>query len=290
MSNGNGDFSLRQMLAEQTQRVLVRGQRFGRFDQIRQRHFWSSYLFVGSSIAAGAYEIFKSIPGYIGQGYAVPLTIRETNWMGAGRVPDNQNIVITEIGVTLKRPPAAWQFTESEGVLDENTPGQPFNPPPPQSSIASSMSPAQVAVINGMAPILPFDAAAILNSGVLEMSFLTNNVPIGRLSDFSQSAGVNGFTTGPYGLPNISMHPGAITVAAGNFPPAYPAGDPVNGVPAAAFRRRLEVPILLQHGENCGMRINFPRDVQLAGISAGSTGWYEIRVDWWATESFAELS
>src|SRR5882672_8754152 len=100
--------SLKQMVTNQVDRVIRRGTRAERFDQLRSRHFWSSYLFLSDPtsniIQAGQYDIFKTIPSQTGQGYPtnVPLTLRETNWLNAGRVPDNQNFVITELGVTLK--------------------------------------------------------------------------------------------------------------------------------------------------------------------------------------------
>lgn len=287
------EYNLKESIERQVQKVLVRGQRFKAFDQIRQRHFWSSYLFApGTSylIQAAAYDIFKTIPGYIGQGYPIPLTTRETNWLGAGRVPDNQNIVITEIGVTIKRPPACPQLVEDEISGDfVQIPGQPFSNPP-SNGIAAAMNPAQVATINGVAPIHPMDAQAILYGGILEMSFLTNNVPLGLLADFSQSAGTVGFTSNPYFQSSFTGGwmggPGATDAPATTFM----MGDPTNGVPAAAFRRKLEIPILLQHGEQMGMRINIPRPIVMQPIEVGGTGWCEIRVDWWATESFAELS
>ena len=113
--------SLETMVQRQIQNVLRRGQRMERFDQLRQRHFWSTHLFaVGGTggagiIPAGVYDIFIIPVGLTGQGYpqATPLTLRETNWLNPARVPDNQNFVIVEIGCTIQRPPAA----------DANAPG-----------------------------------------------------------------------------------------------------------------------------------------------------------------------
>lgn len=272
--------SLRSMVENQVARVITRGQRAERFDRLRNRHFWSSYFFVADPVAltipAGAYDLFKTTPAGTGQGYPtnVPLTIRETNWLNAGRVPDNQNFVITEIGVTVKRPPS----TDGGGGS-----GPGF---PPTNGIWYNLTPAQQAFINAGAQnreVHPIDTMALLYGGVLEMSFLTNNVPLGLLADFSQSAGSivqSGIFAQYPDLPNN---------------PASYGGDAVNGVACAAFRRRLEVPILLQHGENMGMRINFPRPIQVQNTTANEdggfgTGWFEIRVDWWAYESFVDLS
>jgi hypothetical protein len=273
-----GSFSLKGMVQKQINKVLERGTRYGSFDQIRQRHFWSSYLFAGfagTSIPAGQYEIFKTPPGNIGQGYSIPLTLRETNWLGNGRVPDNQNFAITEIGVSLVRPPANPQgATHVPGAAFTNAPA---------NGIAASMTAGQVAAINGLAPVLPMDAQSILYGTVLEMGFLTNAVPLGFCSDFSQSGGMHGFSTGGYITADINA---ARAVPTEQLPP----GDPTNGAPAAAFRRKFEIPIMLQHGESMFMRINVPTAIPIQTLANGSSGWFEIRVDWWATESFAEKS
>lgn len=272
--------SLKSMVDKQVARVLERGSRMERFDQLRSRHFWSSYLFLRDpstgQIPSGQYDIFKVVPGGVGQGYPtnVPLSLRETNWLNGGRVPDNQNFVITEIGVTVKRPPAV-DANGSQGV--------PANAP--TNGIWANLTSAQQAQITGgaqLTEVTPQDAQAILYGTVLEMSFLTNNVPLGLCADFSQSAGAYQFMGGQ-GL--------------GTAPVGW-AGDSLNGVPAAAFRRKLEVPIMLQHGENMGMRLNIPRniDVMAPSVTVGKTTtvfgscWFELRVDWWAHESFVEKS
>lgn len=257
--------SLQGMVQRQVARVLARGQRLERFDQLRSRHFWSTYLFAvgaGNVIPVGVYDMFKAIPSQTGQGYPtnVPLSLRETNWLNSGRVPDNQNFVITEIGVEVKRPPA---------VDDTGTAGVPANAP--TTGIWNNLPGAIQALVAQNRQQHPQDVAGILYGMVLEMQFLTNAVPLGLLADFSQSAGAyqtenDGQAAGPQG------------------------GDPTTGVPAAAFRRKLEVPILLQHGENMGMRLNVPRPIDTLGLAAGGTGWFEVRVDWWAHESFVEKS
>jgi len=269
-----GPFDLQKSVQRQITRVLERGVRFGSFDQVRQRHFWSTYLFAGfagTSIPAGPYDIFKAIPGGIGQGYSIPLTTRETNWLGAGRVPDNQNFAITELGVTITRPPQNPQGSP-------HVPGAAFSNAP-ANGIAASMTAGQVAAINGLAPILPVDAQSILYGTVLEFTFLTNSVPLGLCADFTQSGGVYGWTTSPYINADVDCARAAPTEA-------LPPGDPTNGVPGAAFRRKLEIPILLQHGETASMRLNVPKAIPIQSLANGSSGWFEMRVDWWATESF----
>jgi hypothetical protein len=259
--------SLKQMVSKQVTEVLRRGQRMERFDQIRQRHFWSTYLFAygaGQEIQSGPYELFKVIGSQTGQGYpaGVTLTERETNWKGNGRVPDNQNFVIQEIGVSINRPPAP------AGPTIGPWPNAPLN------SIWANIPAATQLLINPQRPIHPQDAQSILYGTVLEMGFLTNNVPLGLCADFSQSSGV------------YSQRQQLKTVVANE----ELSGDPSNGIPSAAFRRKLEVPILLQHGEAMGMRLNILRNLPTLNLTSGGAGWAEIRVDWWATESFVELS
>lgn len=265
--------SVRGIVNRQVQKVLKKGQRLGSFDQIRQRHFWSTQLFIAdpttNKVAAGAYDIFKTIPGASGQGYPTNtnLTLRETNWLNAGRVPDNQSFAITEIGATIRTPPL-----ENPGALSS-------------TGIYSALTSAQKTyLLDGVARGLSAqDATHIAFGTVLEMSFLTNNVPLGLLADFSQSAGI--ITPG-------DNHPAA------NGDDNLGVSHAANGIPAAAFRRKLQVPILLSSGENMGMRLTVPRDIELMAptntIVAGSghhgKGWYEVRIDWWAIESFVEKS
>ena len=267
--------NLAAMVQNQVQKVLTRGQRFARFDQIRQRHFWSSYFFApgsGNPIPAGPYQIFQIQAGAAGQGYpaGISLTERETNWRGSGRVPDNQNFVIQEIGVQIKRPP---------GVDTAGSAGVPAFAP--TNSIYANLPGAVIAAgIAQNAPICADDAYNVLYGLVLEMGFLTNNVPLGLCADFSQSSGV----VAQEQLADAVGYPADQSTNRMHF------GDPVNGVPAAAFRRKLEVPILLQHGEAMGMRLVAPRAIPLRTLAEGGTGWLEVRVDWWATESFVEYS
>lgn len=267
MANPN---TLQNMVQKQVAEVLKRGQRFERFDQLRSRHFWSSYLFAygaGNPIAAGQYDIFKLTPGQSGQGYPanVPLTLRETNWLNAGRVPDNQNFVITEVGAQIVPIPGS-SFDDLLAPLGVPTDG-----------IYANLNATLLPLISPFKGVSPQDAYAMLMGTVLEMTFLTNSVPLGFLGDFSQSAGEYG--------------PGVIAGLSGDQTPGViPSPYTSNGVPAAAFRRKLEVPILLQHGESMGMRLNIHRAIPTMPLDNGGSGVLEVRVDWWAHESFTEKS
>jgi hypothetical protein len=274
--------SLKELVSRQVMKVLERGQRFERFDQVRQRHFWSTYMFTygaGNVINPGQYEIFKITSSMAGQGYppGITLTDRETNWKGNGRVPDNQNFVVSEMGVSLLTPPRI----DSDGTL-----GVPANAP--TDSIWSALTAAQQALVNPHAGINPTDAASILYGTVLEMGYLTNFVPMGVCADFSQSSGTyaqEGSASARYVAPGVA-NSNEFNAEGDNMQFVNPS----NGVPCAAFRRKLEVPILLQHGEATSMRLNIQRPIDTMTLAQGGAGWCEVRVDWWATESFVERS
>ena len=260
--HSNQPFSIERLVQRQTAKVLERGSRFSNFDRLRQRHFWSSYFFAPSTgvISAGPYDIFQVIPSGVGQGYpsSTPLSLLETNWRNSGRVPDNQNFVITEIGVTVKRPP---QVVFGGGTALAA----------PSDGIYANLTTAQQAAINPAIPLNGIDVQTVLYGATLEMKYLTNTIPMGLLADFSQSAG----TVSKNGSNTTGLSFG---------------GDALNGIASPAFRRKLEIPILLQHGESMGMRINVPQPLNLLSVANGGAGWLEVRVDWFAYESFVEMS
>lgn len=146
-------------IQSQSQRLLTTGRRFERFDQIRQRHFWSSALFIpdANGYITGKRQLFITPPGQNGQGFpsGVSLTERDTNWKSANRVPDNQNFELTELGVTV-------------GVVP--------------SAVKSDV---------GTLPIVPSGLVAngFLMNTVVSITYLTNSVPLGMASDFAQAAG-----------------------------------------------------------------------------------------------------
>lgn len=265
--------TIESMVKRQVGKVLRQGQRFERFDQLRQRHFWSSYLFAlgaGGVIQAGIYDIFRTVTSKIGQGYSVPLTLRETNWANENRIPDNQNLAIQEIGVTILRPPS---------VSGTNANGSGTATHVPSGSIYDSLSSSIKSGVNPVRPVHTDDAANVLYGTILGMTYLTNFVPLGLCADFSQSAGT-------YAQEQLVRVRDDLTTQA-----AQPnMGDPSNGIPAAAFRRKFRVPYLLQHGETAGMGLKVERPITLKSLAEGGNGWVEVRVDWWAVESFVEKS
>ncbi len=232
---------IQRSIKRQAQNLLETGRRFESFDQIRQRHFWSSCIFIadGNSYIDGARQLFVTPAGQNGQGFpsGVALDARDTNWKSSNRVPDNQNFEITELGVTV-------------GVL----------PAIPDVGIGE----------DEVMPPLARDANSFLQNSVLSITYLTNSVPLGMAADFAQASGP---AVGSY-VPN----PEASTGTANNR-------FQTNGFAAPALRRRFKIPILLQHGETFSFELALPRAVYMEE----STVVY-VRMDFWATESFAEKS
>lgn len=249
---------IRKSVGRQATKLLETGQRFTRFDQIRQRHFWSKYRFTPDAngfIASGEFDLFQTPVGQAGQGYAVPLTLLETNWPSANRVPDNQNFEITELGVSA-------QVQTSSLTVNGNE----FN-----SNVYHLLE------------------NELLRNTIVAITYLTNTVPLGMATDFAQSSG-----------PHIGMYsPGSmLTDDADLLPVVVP--DPrrcfvSNGAPGPGLRRKFKIPILLQHGETFRFTFLIPqgRGPYVARVDqddAATTPNIDIRLDFWATESFVEKS
>jgi hypothetical protein len=152
--------NIRSSIKSQARRVLEKGSRFDRFDQIRQRHLWSVYQFVpdvNGYVPSGEFKVFLTPDGQNGQGFpsGVALGPLETDFKGTGRVPDNQNLSISEIGVTLALCPPA---VTNEGLL------------------AGVVDPCIV-------------AASFFQNTLAAITYLTNTVELGFVEDFSQPAG-----------------------------------------------------------------------------------------------------
>lgn len=256
--------SIQQGIRKQARKVLVDGSRFKRFDQIRQRHFWSTYRLSTDSngfIASGTYNLFTTPAGQAGQGFTTQLTLRETNWVSANRVPDNQNFEITELGVSC---------------LQVNT-----------DTDARQNSPYPAAR----------EGELLRNMG-LAITYLTNQVPLGLCTDFAQASGcsVGEFhpaVPGAYSTTVGQGPPVTVSTSLGvNATPAtnvIPPGDTfyTNGFAAPGLRRRFKIPILLQHGET--FSFSFLIDPG-RGPWLGTSITLDCRMDFWATETFVEKS
>ena len=239
----------------QSSKLLRTGQRFDKFDQIRQRYFWSSYYFdtvaYSDYVNAGTYTLFTTPVGSNGQGFpsGQVITDRESNWKSQNRIPDNQNFEITELGCSVLSADFGTNLA-SDYLLRYPTP--------------SAM-------------------ANFFNSAVLSITYLTNSVPLGLLADFAQAGGP---AMGVGIAPVPGMTPDATTL------PSAQNMTFTNGFAAPALRRKFKIPILLQHGESFNFTIQVPRNTFVGdGLGAVATAApFLVRVDFYATESFVEKS
>lgn len=258
-------------IRNQASKVLQTGQRFTRFNQVRQRHFWSTYRLYPDAAGyfeSGEFDFFQVCAGQNGQGFPFELTLRETNWLGNNRVPDNENLIVTEFGLTAMIPLVA---------TEEASP----NPSVPTFALASDFC-------------YPGLEGAFLESSVLSIKYLTNEVSLGLGSDFAQASGpLHGFyaPSMPQTMPDdASWGAPYQTNRADN------RSLVTNGFPAPSLRRKLTIPILLQHGETFRMLLTLPPGrgpfawpPAIIGQAAFSSVFaLDIRLDFWATESFVE--
>lgn len=239
---------IRRSVSRQATRVLETGRRFVRFDQLRQRHFWSSHMFIPDGngyIASGTFQLFVTPEGSNGQGFpaGAVLTARETNWKSQNRVPDNQNFEITELGVSL-------------GIITPSM-GSVFDP--------AARDPSNEAV---------YDLVhnQFINNTTLSITYLTNSVPLGLVCDFGQASAAH---VGTYKA-NGGVTTGSIFRS--------------NGFPAPALRRRMKIPILLQHGETFSFQFDIAAGRSFFVGADIPQSAFVARMDFWATESFVEKS
>lgn len=149
--------NIKRSVNRQATDLLTTGQRFDRFDQIRQRHFWSNYNFevdAAGYLSSGDYKVFTTPSGQAGQGFPFALTDRETNWKSANRVPDNQNFEILELGISILPG-----FDGDGDVTD-----------PERNVISANI------------------ANTFLQNTILAIQYLTNEISLGLCSDFAQAS------------------------------------------------------------------------------------------------------
>jgi predicted transcriptional regulator len=245
--------NIRRSVNKQATSLLETGQRFARFDQIRQRHFWSDYNFEVDSagyINAGDYKLFTTPSGQAGQGFPFALTDRETNWKSANRVPDNQNFEILEVGVSILPG------------FDEQDPNDP-----------------EVYALTANI------ASVFLQNTILAIQYLTNEISLGLCSDFAQASApiMGSYISKPVNTAAVAGPPIVLELA------SLPQEFISNGFAAPGLRRRFKIPILLQHGETFTFNFKVPRAFYMDGLIDTDVS-FIARMDFWATESFVERS
>ena len=245
---------IRSSVSRQAKNVLVTGQRFKHFDQLRQRHFWSTHIFTPDSngyIRSGSFPLFVTPSGQSGQGFPAGsvLSERDTNWPQANPIPDNQNFEVNELGVTLGPVP------NLKGLGDGN------------AQLSHEPLPGNI-------------ANCFLHNTVLSIKYLTNEVELGLVQDFGQAAG-----------PMMGLYQARNGLPGGEVNEIPSTRYLTNGFAGPALRRRFKIPILLQHGETFSFLFIIPRSFHIGATDAAERQRaIYARLDFFATESFVEKS
>jgi len=264
--------SIRAMLSKQDEQLLRDGTLASmRYDQIRQRHIWSTFYltsgYQGSAIGATSMLLplemifFAATAGQSGQGLPVGFQLSEldTNFPGTGRVADDQNFIVWEMGVSIL-PMRADVVAGSNGAMTGNTPQ-------------------------------PDDCDRLLDDMIQNVRYLTNEVPYGPANCFQQSGGPM-FNVGSEldSAASFGLNVGQVKGGQGEDTTrqarwAQNAG-PMPAQPS--LRRKLDVPIYLQAKQTFAFKLTTYRQRQLMTLAQGGTCGFRVRIDWWAVESFRE--
>lgn len=287
MAGPNYAQSIANSISGQESKLLRKGELSDwRYSQIRQRHLWSNYHFIpqtpGSPILiatgvpivqANTYDTFVTLQNQSGQGLpqGFVMDAGDTNNLGAGRVPDDQNFAVWELGITI--------LPERQDVVN--------------NCIASGTGGAGVSLGN----LHPEDVDRILDEGVLQVKYLTNSVQLGHLKDFAQSGGPSIVVRSLLSSTAAAATVGGETSGGlneGNTAPSLQARisrlatNSGNTGPNPGTRRKLDVPIFLPATQTYSFQVAFYRPFQLRSKANGGTGCFQVRVDTWAVESFRQ--
>lgn len=270
--------SLSGMLSKQEDMLLRKGKLPDfQFDEIRQRHVWSTYYFTsgyaGSAINSSGvlapsnqYQLFSAVQGQNGQGMpqGFQLTSIDVSDNFALRIPDDQNFSVWEIGISFE--------------------------PLPQEIIDNSGG----AMLGG--ELHPHDVDLLAENIILDIKYVSSEVVYGPAREFTTSGGVA--MTGPslldysanadvLGAPDNQLR-GGQAVGPDRFPSVqHNAG---NQWPSPKLRRRLDVPLFLRNQQTFSVLLLVPRPVLLKTVAQGGTGGFRARVDFFCAESFRNRS
>lgn len=276
---------LQQDIRRQEENLLVRGQPpRDRFDTLRQRHIWSDYHFVsGTGLAirqdAGTgnvpvlqseiYRVFTNAAGQAGQGLPAgfQLTQLDTNFIGSGRVPDQQNFAVWELGVSVleQRADVVLASPTTRGA------GQPH----------------------------PDDVDKFLTECIVRIKAISQVVPLGHAADFCEpgapsmvapslldysATGV--VAAGPPAGGVGGMGAGSITAQPWSLQVPHLSSNGGGGVASPGSRLKLDVPIFLPAQTQFEIQLVIKRPFVLRSLQNGGTCGFRVRVDFWAAESY----
>jgi hypothetical protein len=243
--------SIGSQIKNQSQSLLRTGDRLGKFDQIRQRHFWSTAKVTPDAngyVQSTDLYLFQTPAGQAGQGFSTALTDLDTNFAGAGRVPDNQNLEIHELGVSCS-------FVYSSATV------------PSRNVQSQNWHGAE---------------GQLLRNFWLGITYLTNTVPLGMASDFAPAAGAIG------GMQKAWIASGAVATASD---PARNLATNGFCAPALRRKFSIPILLGHAETFKFVLSLPQGRAVNVfSGLTYDANVSFNFRVDFWATESFVEKS
>lgn len=262
---------LQAQLNQQSQNFLFAGQTF-RFDAIRQLIYFSTFLFapgIGGVVPAGMFNLFSTKRGDVGQGFTSALTDRETNWERGGQVPDEMNVLVTAIGVDIRRPtfdPTAYAAGTVFGFAAGN--------------------------VDRGVPVNPTDVAEIADKMLVAVTYVDDTASLGKLSDYPFPGGAVGFVEAGRQTPDLALAGLDGTLTGVNARPFLPL---MRNACNPAAERRLAVPLILPAKSQFSMRLIVPQAFALRGAAAipgpggegnDASGAFEVQIALQVIESF----
>jgi hypothetical protein len=265
--------SIKRMLNSQDELLLRKGQLASeKFDRIRERHIWFTYHFTsgfpGSAITAltsvfnsAEYILFSGTPGQNAAGLPAGfmLTDIDTNFLGQGRTPDQQNLLVKELGITLE-PNRPDIVAASNGAMLEGA-------------------------------MTAYEQNLILSNMWLVIKYLSTDYQLARVSEFTQSGGpsITGGTLLDFAAAGTII-PGFLQGGQSEPTDRIASWQHNSGVGAAQpkKRRKLDVPILLPSAELFNFKLNPYRPIQMLPLPSGGKGGFRVRFDMYVTESYRD--
>lgn len=290
MAPRNASNQIIRSIQQQQADVLQRGKAGPQgYNTIRQRHLFSTYHFtVGPGLAVqlnnpfaniptiqpGVYSVFKAGADANAQGLpqGFQLTDNDTNFIGAGRVPDQQNFSVWEVGVAI-----GPQRTD---VVLADTVNRGFGTPEAD------------------------DVDRFQQDTVLQVTYITEEVPLGAVREFAQPGGPHMSApsllsaTQAAGVFNQGGPSGALGGQQWGSYASSPwsagiqrtQGNGGNVAPAPSLRRKLDVPIFLSAGTQFSFDLLVARPIPLRSLQNLGTAGFAVTVDLWVVESYRPKS
>jgi hypothetical protein len=280
-----GITGLAQTVMQKAAGQTLKGNNPNDFSKVQSRHIWSTFYFHSATGGAiqpaafggnnpvlqpGTYPVFTTLQQANGQGLPAGffLDSLDTNWLSAGRVSDDQNFLVTEIGAQIL----------------------PMRP----EIVALST----IAMTGGA--VAADDVDKIQRDVILQLKYVTEQIPLGTLGQYAPPCGSVETVPGVLdyaGQRNVTLDGGGMGFS--NLA-AFPNGQTQQArliqlggptPPQPAMRRRLDVPLYLANSTTFTFELLVLRPTQLrpgGTKGAGGTGAFQVRIDLWVIESYRD--